>query len=225
MHPNRSALATLVFMRQKRVDDETFATALHLASSRIRKPVFLRVGYTMSSATDIIEHMHSTASQYHLHFSTVRTTSTSLVLPIGLLASVTMIAYPSFGCVFPIFFVAFIVVTSLYLNIVFSGWSRACRRIERYYESLLHTATAYDPQLHAFRHVFAVISPMALSCKAKREANSRYMECKNKDATFPTRIKWLSRDWINDPFVTSILLFGPIYLIIYALEVNHVFWD
>ena len=40
---------------------------------------------------DLLEHMHDTAGRYYLHFSTVRTTATSLVAPIGILASMTLV--------------------------------------------------------------------------------------------------------------------------------------
>jgi hypothetical protein len=164
--------------------------------------------------------MLSTASQYHLHFSAVRTISTSLVLPIGLLASINLVAYWSyFGRVFLLFFVILIVAATLFLNVIFSGWSQACRRIERYYEVCMGKDVPFDYTIHGFRHIFRVITPMAITRAGKGVAHSQYYLSKSKDDAFPTMVKWVQWRWLYDPFVAAIFGFDVLYLLAFACVV------
>ena len=55
---------------------------------------------------------------------------------------------------FPIYFLLFVIATTLFLNFQFAIWSGACRRIERSYEEQLATPTAFDPATQGFRHIF-----------------------------------------------------------------------
>jgi hypothetical protein len=103
----------------------------------------------------ILQHMHDTAGKYYLHFSTVRTTATSLVTPIGILASVNLLVncQPP-ASMFAIYFLIFIIATTLFLNFQFAVWSAACRRIERRFEEQLTVPATFNPATQGFRHIF-----------------------------------------------------------------------
>lgn len=100
--------------------------------------------------------MHDTAGKYHLHFSTVRTTSLSLILPIGILASVTLLREPcnQYLTYFSYLFVVIIVAISIRLNFIFSKWSSRSRSIEQYYENCIRDNVLFDPEEHAFRNLW-----------------------------------------------------------------------
>jgi hypothetical protein len=105
---------------------------------------------TTTDNADIVRHMHDTAGKYYLHFSTVRTTATSLVTPIGILASVSLLVYcQKPASMFAIYFLIFIIATTL-----FAVWSAASRSIERKYEEQLRSPGRFDPGTEGFRHIF-----------------------------------------------------------------------
>jgi len=163
------------------------------------------------SSLDMFKTMHDVAGKYHLHYSTVRTTATSLVLPIGILASVTLlVACPHGGVRVPIRLLIFIIISTLFLNILFAKWSRACRHIERYYEGLMAQNAVFDANVHGFRHLF------------------RFLIRGAKKAGLPavpvglnTLSSWNPKVWI-DPFVLAILILGFVYLYFYDFMYRHV---
>lgn len=168
----------------------------------------------MEKDYELKKHMHSIASQYHLHFSNVRTASTSLLLPIGLFASVNMLVQcPKSAIFFPIFFITFIFLVTFLLNAVFSGWSRACRRIERYYEVKLNNNDGYNPEIDGFRHIFRVITPIF----GKTQSSS------SQPDNFPKPLRWfrIDGDWV-DPFVIFVIAFSIIYTILYVIALDKV---
>lgn len=153
-----------------------------------------------------IRHMHDTAGKYHLHYSTVRTTSTSLLIPIGILASMTLLVRcPRGGYYFPIAFIFFILVSTLAVNGIFTRWSRACRHIERYYEEMTAKGIDFKLQNHGFRNLFHHV------ITGDQEI---------KDLPKVLRIRPLS-NWIY-PFVKNIIVFGIIYLIMYTFALRAV---
>ena len=108
-----------------------------------------------SSDVELFKYMHDTAGKYHLHYSNVRTTATSLILPIGILASVNLLIYRSqASSIFAILFIIFVYVTTIVLNIIFTRWSRVCRHLERYYELKMTGNDIYKPNEHGFGHIF-----------------------------------------------------------------------
>jgi hypothetical protein len=153
-----------------------------------------------------IRHMHDTAGKYHLHYSTVRTTSTSLLVPIGILASITLLVNcPRGGYYFPIALIIFIVASTLVLNMIFTRWSRACRHIERYYEEMKEKGIAFELQIHGFRNLFHHVIV----------GNQQRIDLPNALRT--TKLS----NWL-DPFVITIIIFGITYLIIYVFALRTV---
>jgi hypothetical protein len=151
--------------------------------------------------------MHDTAGKYHLHYSTVRTTSTSLLIPIGILASITLLVNcPRGGYYFPIVLIVFIVAATLVLNMIFTRWSRACRHIERYYEEMRVNGISFNLAHHGFRNLFHHV------IVGKQEGPDR----------LPSVLRGTKlSNWI-DPFVINIMIFGVIYLIIYVFALRAV---
>jgi hypothetical protein len=159
-------------------------------------------------ASDSIRYMHDVTGKYHTHYSIVRTTTTSLLLPIGILASTTlMINCNTTGALFPFLFLLFIITATIVLNMIFSRWSRACRHIERYYENLIDKQIPFDANIHGFRHIFGKVIR-----KTTRTAS---------ESALPPSLSWCRpRNWL-DPFITSIAVFGLIYLIFYSVALNR----
>jgi len=157
---------------------------------------------------DLIREMRKTAGDYHLHFSTVRTASNSLIVPIGILASINLLD----GCTaatrgLGMWLVVFVFGVALALNVTFAKWSRACRRIERYYERLLAAETMrYDPELHGFRHVFrTLLEDPTTACRLRRA-----------DENYPKPLRPTLRPGeLVDTFVTVLVVGGVLYLILY----------
>lgn len=56
---------------------------------------------------------------------------------------------------FAIYFLLFIIATTLFLNLIFAIWSAASRRIERQYEELLKSPAGFNPSAQGFRHIFS----------------------------------------------------------------------
>lgn len=190
----------------------------------------------------LIRHMHDVAGKYHLHFSTVRTASNSLIIPIGLTASVLMLdGTDRIGWLFPILFVLFVVVFALALNLVFASWSRAALRIERYYERMLAdqdylAAHRFDAQAHGFRHLFYRITG------GSQEPSETGQPAEGAPAADPIdpdssilkpTPNWISRDvfrrdflrahlrdsFVGEPFVLLTWTGGLLYLVMYAVTV------
>jgi hypothetical protein len=148
-------------------------------------------------------HMHTTASQYHLHYSNVRTLASTLYLSFGLLASVELFLHrsqSSYG--FAITLLLVIYFTTLVFNLILARWSRACRQIERFYERKITTTDCYVEE-HGFRHLFQRIV-----------LGQKQPEIPPDD--FPAKLDWSWRA-STDAFVTGILVFGFIYIIIYSV--------
>lgn len=154
---------------------------------------------------DILKHMHDVAGKYHLHYSTVRTTATSLVLPIGLLASITLLTNCSDGIRVPMRFLIFIIIATFFLNTLFARWSRACRHLERYYEEEMERNFGFAMQKYGFRHLFR-----------KKIRKIRPVRASNKDPISPlARLSpYNPKTWL-DPFVWSILVLGIVFLWFY----------
>jgi hypothetical protein len=82
---------------------------------------------------NVIEKMHAEAGEYHRHFSEARTHTTSLFVPIALLDTIEMFKDCQHVSWIVLFcFIAFVVATMLFINVVFWGWSL-------YQDSLIRT--------------------------------------------------------------------------------------
>jgi hypothetical protein len=155
------------------------------------------------NSTDLLRHMHDVAGKYHLHYSAVRTTATSLVLPIGLLASITLLTNCTNGIRIPMRFLIFIIITTLFLNMLFARWSRACRHLERYYEEEIGRNASFNQNKHGFRHLFRQ--------KIRKIPPSQIHAVSDSLGRLsPFTLKtWL------DPFVWAILIMGVVFLWLY----------
>jgi hypothetical protein len=163
---------------------------------------------------DSLKSMHDIAGKYHLHYSSVRTTATSLVLPIGILTSITMLTNCHGGIRTPMRLLVFVIVSTLFLNALFAKWSRACRHIERYYEGMMSSDDMFEPQSHGFRHLFRLVIRKKgfwypIWKKDKKEAFLREIPDNLRPLFF-----WNPKVWL-DPFVYAILILGLVYLYIY----------
>jgi hypothetical protein len=151
-----------------------------------------------SSDIEVLRYMHDTASRYHLHYSNVRSTASSLYLSIGILASIfLLINRLQVGRFFPSIFMIFVFVTTLAFNMVFARWSRACRQLERYYEVKMNSCKPYNSKEHGFRHVFRQIV-----------LSSEYPNTPPED--FPPNVTWKM-----DEFCLGISIFGGVYTATY----------
>ncbi len=162
---------------------------------------------------DTIEKMHAEAGEYHRHFSDVRTHTTSLFVPIALLGTIEL--FRDCGRIHwlvPLFFIVFTVLTTGFLNVIFWGWSLACRRLETYYEEELEKdGVEYNPERHGFRHLFRSITPWT-------PAKEQGTESEKAGTTLPKPVEWFNyRKWFDDPFVRGIAVFGVLYLVGYML--------
>jgi hypothetical protein len=105
---------------------------------------------------ELVRHMHEMCGHYHMHFSTVRTAATALIVPIGLGISVDLLDAGRAAVLGRFPYVLFMLVALLVvtLNVVFSAFSKRCRLIERYLETQLADGIAFDQGRHGFRHLF-----------------------------------------------------------------------
>ncbi len=103
-----------------------------------------------------LRHLHGVAAQYHQHFSTVRTLSSSLLIPTGFIGTIQMlVAEQPPPILVPLLFFGFVWAMALVLNITFARWSDVCRKLERRYEKDLMTADqSWDHARLGFRHAF-----------------------------------------------------------------------
>jgi len=155
-----------------------------------------------SPDTEAFFHMHNAAIQYDLHYSSVRTIASTLYLSFGILASVNLFVNRSQnGYGFPIILLLIIYLTTLGFNIMFASWSWACRQTERYYKQRMTTTDCYVGE-HGFRHLFHRIV-----------LSQEHPEMASED--LPPKLGWSWRA-STDPFFTGILIFGLMYIIIYA---------
>jgi hypothetical protein len=162
----------------------------------------------MPHPSDTIRYMHAVTGRYHTHYSLVRVLTTALVLPIGLFTTIYLLDHCSTsGRFFPAFFVIFILSITIATNLIFSRWSRACRRIERYYEKLIEQDAVYNAEIHGFRHIFR---------KVIIGSGGSMPEPPN----FPRPLTWKPRDW-HDTFTTSILAFAAAYFVIYIIALSN----
>lgn len=150
------------------------------------------------SDRDLVRHMHGLCSQYHMHFSTVRTASTALFVPIGFAVSVSLLDTERVADLekFPYLFFVLLAVLVFVLNMQFSVFSKRCRQIERYLERELAAGTAFDPAKHGFRHLFWCKDNTAEGLGPR----PRYFELES----------W----W--DVFMTSTLIGAGLYLILFV---------
>lgn len=156
-----------------------------------------------SSDIDVLRYMHEIASKYHLHYSTVRSTSSSLFLAIGILTSVILLINKTqVGQGFPSIFIIFVLITAIGFNLLFSKWSRACRQLERYYEIKMGDGTSYTYRTHGFRHIFRQLILL-----------KEYPNQPPQDFPPP------NKSWNIDEFVIGITMFGGVYTIIYLLVI------
>ena len=158
---------------------------------------------------EIVKHMHSVTAAYHQHYSTVRTTSTSLVMPLVLVASISFLNSCQSARISPwwgIGLVAFAVAVTIYLNLVFTCWSRIARRCERAYEQeMLRFRDGGDGLPLGFRHRFRHLS-------GEEAWTSRI------DAP----IRLLQRENLRDPFMYGTVIFSLIYLAGYVVAAGTV---
>lgn len=177
----------------------------------------------MSAGNDLLKHMHDAAGKYHIHFSTVRATTTSLLVPIGIIASISLLlGCEKTGKVMPVFFVLFVILTTLALNLLFSSWSRACLRIERFYEMLMDKEGSYDAKSYGFRHLFYYIT------KGQQESGDSGIHGDEQNSPVKTEISdhlktihWFkSRAAWKDPFVFITITAGIVYLAFYVTALN-----
>ncbi|MFP4125085.1 MAG: hypothetical protein ACLFU0_00340 [Alphaproteobacteria bacterium] len=163
----------------------------------------------------LIREMRKTAGDYHLHFSTVRTASNSLIVPIGILASINLLGdCRAVQSASPILLIVFVFGVAFALNVAFASWSRACRRIERYYETLLGDDTVrYEPSRHGFRHVFRSVTVEPRTAERRREEDGRYPE--------PLR-PWVFPGKLVDLFVGVLVAAFIAYLALYAAMLSDV---
>jgi hypothetical protein len=165
----------------------------------------------MSETRDhqLIREMRKTAGDYHLHFSTVRTASNSLIVPIGILASINLLDHcRAAQGLAPMLLILFVFGVALALNVAFASWSRACRRIERYYERLLADDTVrYEPARHGFRHVFRTVTVEPSTAERRRAEDPRY----------PAPLRpWVFPGKLFDLFVGLLVVAFLAYLAIYS---------
>jgi hypothetical protein len=163
---------------------------------------------------DALKSMHDIAGKYHLHYSSVRTTATSLVLPIGILTSVTMLTNCHGGIRTPMRLLVFVIVSTLFLNVIFAKWSRACRHIERYYEGMMSSDDLFEPQSHGFRHLFRLVIRNKGFWYPFRKKADKVALLNEIPANLRPLFFWNPKVWV-DPFVYAILILGLVYLAIY----------
>jgi hypothetical protein len=158
---------------------------------------------------EIVKHMHGVTASYHQHYSTVRTTATSLVMPLGLVASITFLNSCGSAGMNPwwgIGLVAFVVTVTLYLNLVFTCWSRIARRCERAYEEeMLRFRDPGDGLPIGFRHRFRRVS-------GEEDWKSAMGD--------PIRL-WQIEN-LRDPFMYGAALFSLLYLAGYVFAAGSV---
>jgi hypothetical protein len=154
-----------------------------------------------SSDIDVLRYMHEIASKYHLHYSTVRSTASSLFLAIGMLTSVLLLINKTeVGRGFPSIFIVFVFITTIGFNLLFSKWSRACRQLERYYEIKMGANTSYTSRTHGFRHIFRQLILL-----------KEYPNPPPQDFPPP------NLSWNIDEFVIGVTIFGGFYAGLYLL--------
>jgi len=154
-----------------------------------------------SSDIDVLRYMHEIASKYHLHYSTVRSTASSLFLAIGMLTSVLLLINKTeVGRGFPSIFIVFVFITTIWFNLLFSKWSRACRQLERYYEIKMGHTTSYTSRTHGFRHIFRQLILL-----------KEYPNPPPQDFPPP------NLSWNIDEFVIGVAIFGGFYAGLYLL--------
>jgi hypothetical protein len=175
------------------------------------------MGKVMNETRDhqLIREMRKTAGDYHLHFSTVRTASNSLIVPIGILASINLLGdcRTAQGAA-PLLLIVFVFGVACALNVAFASWSRACRRIERYYEMLLADDTVrYDAARHGFRHVFRSVTVDPRTAERRRDDDPRY----------PAPLRpWVFPGKLADLFVGLLVVAFVAYLALYAAMLRDV---
>lgn len=156
------------------------------------------------SRDELIRHMHGVTAGYHQHYSTVRTTATSLVLPLGLVASIEFLSLCATTRIGPwpgVVLVLFVVAVTMYLNLVFTRWSRIARRAERLYEAeMLDARGEASGAAEGFRHRFRRLSGEPEREQAPRET-----------------IGLLDRENWRDPFLSGALLFSLLYAAWYVV--------
>lgn len=145
--------------------------------------------------------MHNTATQYHLHYSAVRTVASTVYLSFGILSSILLfISRSGDDNLFPLFLLLLVYITTLGFNVIFVRWSRACRQIERFYEQKIGSGDRFDA-LYGFRHLFRHI----LLRRATRAA---------LPPDYPPKMAWTWQS-ATDPFLAGIALSGSVYIVIY----------
>ncbi len=171
---------------------------------------------------ELLKHMHGIAAGYHQHYSTVRTTATALVMPLGFIASITMLTLCqdlTDGRFWAMALVGFVVVVTTFLNLIFAQWSAIARRAERFYEEELQAGRARPGETQiGFRHLFSQLARPAGDARggtADRETWLGHVRrallgaAPRKPRPRLAPIGRFSRSTLRDPFLRAAILGWP----------------